>query len=406
MISLVTLLFFARGFATVLLYSLMPGLKSLFALSYAEAMLTQLYFFLGYFAFSLPAALVLARIGYIRAIVVGLLVMMAGCLLFPIAAALELYSGFLIALFVVAVGITLLQVASNPLITVIGPPKNAHSRLTLAQAFNSLGTAVGPLIGGWLVFGSAKLPRPGVTDAIHIMEAGAIKFPFLVIGGILAIVTLIFWFNRDYPVPKSEKFDTNLISGFSLLKKRPFLFGAIAIFAYVGAEVAVGSTMINYLTQTTVLSISAFQASQLVSLYWGGAMIGRFIGAVALRTVPPALAISACGSGAALLACLSSSTTGPVAAAAIISIGLFNSILFPTIFALAIEDLGDNTPQGSGVLCMAIIGGAVVPLIMGVVADRRGLTFSLMIPAACYLWIVVYGLYMKRQSLAAANISG
>jgi FHS family L-fucose permease-like MFS transporter len=164
--------------------------------------------------------------------------------------------------------------------------------------------------------------------------------------------------------------------------------------------------MINYLTQTTVLSVSAFQASQLVSLYWGGAMIGRFIGAAALRTVPPTFALSACGSGAALLACLSFSTTGPVAAAAIISIGLFNSILFPTIFALAIEDLGDCTPQGSGVLCMAIIGGAIVPLIMGIVADRWGLTFSLVIPATCYFWIAIYGLYMKRQSLAAANASG
>ncbi len=403
MISLVISLFFARGFATGLLYSFIPGLKSLYALSYTEAMLAQLYFFLGYFVFSLPAALILARIGYVRAIVFGLIVMIAGCLIFSPATWLGLYPGFLIALFVVAAGITLLQVASSPLITVIGASQSAHSRFTLAQAFNSFGTTVGPLVGGWLIFGSTKLPGSTIADALHIVQIKAIQLPFFVIGVVLAVVALIFWLNRDFPVPGTEAPDADFVSGLRLLKKKHFLFGVIAIFAYVGAEVAVGSTMINYLMQATVLSVSALRASQLLSLYWGGAMFGRFLGAAILRIVSPAIALSVCGSGAALLAILSANTMGSIAATAIVAIGLFNSIMFPTIFALAIEGLGDRTPQGSGMLCMAIIGGAIVPLIMGAVADTRGLTFSLIVPTTCYLWVAAYGTYMKRHSVVPAQ---
>lgn len=403
-ISLVVLLFFVRGFTTVLLYSLVPQLKTALALSYTGAMLIQFCFFLGYCFLSLPAAYVLVKIGYIRAIVLGLIVMIAGCLMVSPAAWFGLYAGFLIAFFVIAAGITLLQVASNPLIAVVGPPAHAHSRLTLAQAFNSLGTTIGPLVGAWVIFDSAKWVPSYFANAIHLVGTLAIQLPFIVVAGILAAVAWIFWSIRTYPVPNTDDvINVKVDSGFRLLSRQRFLFGTISIFTYVGAEVAVGSLIINYLMQRTVLSISAFEASRLLSLYWGGAMIGRFMGFATLRVVSPAIALSICGSAATMLAILSFSTTGTIAAVAIIGIGLFNSIMFPTIFALAIEDLGDKTPQGSGILCMAIVGGAIVPLITGIVADARGLTFALLVPAACYLWIATYGFYIERNALSSAR---
>src|SRR5471032_1308218 len=400
MISLVIFLFFARGFSTVLVDTLIPKLKSLFELSYAEAMLTQLCFFLGYLVFSLPAASILARIGYIRAIVLGLAVMAAGCLIFAPAALFGLYPGFLAALFIMAAGITTLQVVTNPFIAVLGPPRSSHSRLTLAQAFNSLGTTIAPFVGAWLILGPPRLPsgiQPAdAKSAVHIVDTHGLQLPFLVIAGTLAVVAVIFWLKRTYPAPKINVFGTNIISGFRLLKNYRFLLGVISIFVYVGAEVSIGSILVNYLTQTSVLSIAAPRAGQLASLYWGGAMCGRFIGSAALRIVPPGVALSFCGTLATLLAVLSSYSTGTTAAVAILAIGLFNSIMFPTIFMLALEEIGDDRPEGSGILCMAIVGGAVVPLITGIVADRQGLAFALLVPAACYVWIAIYGTYTGR----------
>jgi FHS family L-fucose permease-like MFS transporter len=400
-ISLVIFLFFARGFSTVLIDTLIPKLKSLFELSYAEAMLTQLCFFLGYLVFSLPAANILARIGYIRAIVLGLAIMATGCLIFAPAALFGLYPGFLAALFIMAAGITMLQVVTNPFIAALGPPKSSHSRLTLAQAFNSLGTTVGPLVGAWLILGSARLPSGIQTadakSAVRIVDTHGLQLPFLVIAGTLSLVAVIFWIKRTYPAPKINVFDTDIISGFRLLKNYRFLLGVISIFVYVGAEVSIGSILVNYLTQTSVLSIAPSRAGLLASLYWGGAMCGRFIGSAALRIVPPGIALSFYGTLATLLAVLSSYSTGTTAAVAILAIGLFNSIMFPTIFMLALEEIGDDRPEGSGILCMAIVGGAVVPLITGIVADRRGLAFALLVPAACYLWIVIYGIYTRRH---------
>ena len=404
MLSLLVFLFFMRGLSTVLLYSLIPKLKSLFQLSYTEAMLTQLCFFLGYFVFSLPAAYIVRRLGYLRAIVLGLVVMITGCLIILPATWVGRYPGFLASLFVLAGGITLLQVADNPLIAMFGSSRGSYSRLTLAQAFNSLGTTVAPIIAAWLVFGPTEALQkqsPDAAGVIHFADLQAIHAPFVIIAGMLAVVTVMFWLNRSYPVPKTDMNDRTPSRRLRLLRNTRFLFGATAIFLYVGAEVSVASIMASYLMQSTILSVPAYRASELLSLYWGGAMCGRFVGAGVLRIVPPGIALAVCGASAALLAILSSLSTGTTAAAAIIAIGLCNAIMFPTIFALAVEGLGDAAPEGSGILCMAIVGGAIIPEISGIVADARGLAIALLVPAACYVWITIYGATIARRRAPA-----
>lgn len=407
-IALVFFLFFVRGFSTVLIDTLIPKLKSIFELSYTQAMLTQLCFFLGYLVFSLPAAIVLTRVGYIRAIVLGLTVMTAACLIFSAAALLGQYAGILTALFILAAGMTLLQVSTIPLVTLLGPLRWSHSRLTLAQAFNSLGTTVGPLVGAWLILGPIKQPYPDQTaaakSAIQLAERYALGRPFLAIGCVLAAIAVIFWLRRKGPGPRtscddgSQKFWCS-----SLFGDRRFVLGAISIFVYVGAEVFIGSIMVNYLMQGSVLSVTASQAGQLMSLYWGSAMCGRFLGSAALKVVPPGTALSFCAFLAVVLAALSFGTSGVIAGTSIIAIGLCNSIMFPTIFALAIEDLGDSKAAGSGILCMANVGGAIVPLVAGMIADFRGLTFALLIPVLCYVWIAIYGFYTMRYPSQAAK---
>jgi FHS family L-fucose permease-like MFS transporter len=287
----------------------------------------------------------------------------------------------------------------------LGSSRGSYSRLTLAQAFNSLGTTVAPILAAWLVFAPTAAPLPrqssGAAGGIRFADLQALHAPFVVIAGMLAVVTVIFWLNRSFPVPGTDMGDRSPSHRLRLLQNRRFLFGAGAIFLYVGAEVSVASIMASYLMQATVLSVPAYRASQLLSLYWGGAMCGRFIGAGVLRIVPPGIALAVCGTLAASLALLSSFSTGTAAAAAIIAIGLCNSIMFPTIFALAVEGLGEAVPEGSGILCMAIVGGAIVPEISGIVADARGLAIALLVPAACYVWITIYGATVARRRVAA-----
>jgi len=395
----VVALFFAWGFATVLIDTLIPKLKGLFALNYAEAMLTQFAFFIAYLLISAPAAAFLARVGYLRTIVVGLTVMAAGCLLFAPAAAAGVYWGFLAALFIMACGITTLQVAANPLIAVLGSSARSHSRLNLAQAFNSLGTFIGPFVGAALILqGGVAAPDTAKMGAETLAayrqaEAHAVQAPFLGIAVLLVVLAAVFWFLRRSPAaPSATRTEANL-SALALLRQRPRLaFGVLSIFLYVGAEVAIGSLMINYLMEPRTLALSAAAAGQLVAFYWGGAMVGRMIGSGVMLRVPAGRVLMACALGAAALVALSGASTGYLAAGAIVAVGLCNSVMFPTIFSLAIEELGPDTPQGSGLLCMAIVGGAIVPLITGALADRVGLALALLAPAACYLWIAAYGL--------------
>jgi FHS family L-fucose permease-like MFS transporter len=400
LVGLIVFLFFAWGFATVLNDTLFPKLKGLYALDYTESMLTQFCFFMSYFVFSIPAGLLLSRIGYVRGVVVGLAGMALGCALFWPASASDVYGAFLLPLFVVAGGITMLQVAANPFIELLGSESTSHSRLTLAQAFNSLATAIGPTVGAILILktGVGVGTSHVSTAALEVSRRGethTIAVFYLAIALVLAVVGVVFWFLRNSkapPVPGQASFRGVL----RLLDRPRLMLGAACIFIYVGAEVSIGSIMTNYLMLPSVLGASAQHAGSLVSYYWGGAMIGRFIGAYVLRIVRPGHALAVCAVGAMSLAVISAISSGQFAADTLIAVGLCNSIMFPTIFSLASERLGAETPNGSGLLCMAIVGGALVPMLVGKVADLTSLSVSLFVPAVCYIGIAVYGVMAAR----------
>ena len=403
LIALVMALFFAFGFCTVLVDSIIPKLKATFALSYAEVMLTQFCFFGAYFLISLPAAWLHRRIGYLPGVAVGLLLMALGCLLFTPAANAGVYPGFLLALFILASGVTIVQVAANPLATGAGDPARAPSRLTLAQAVNSLATTVGPIFGA-LFFLANGLAVPDASTlsaealaAARQEQAHVFQMPFVFIATALIALALGCWSVRHWARNAAPSTATAGHAG--LLTNRRLMFGVVAIFLYVGAEVSIGSSMANYLMLGTTLSAQAQTAGTLVSVYWGLAMVGRFIGAGVMRKANPALVLTLCACGAFAMATTSSASQGTLAAATILSVGLFNSIMFPTIFALAVEGLGARTPQASGIICLAIVGGAIVPLITGAVADHAGLHLALLVPAICYIWIGFYGLYTARNKL-------
>jgi MFS transporter, FHS family, L-fucose permease len=412
LVALIVLLFFTWGFITVLNDPLIAKLKGLFSLTYAEAMLTQFAFFLGYFIFSVPAGAVLARLGYIRSIVLGLVIMAVGCLMFAPAAMLGTYPGFLVALFLVACGMTMLQVAANPYIAVLGSKAGASSRLTLAQAFNSLGTFIGPFVGAlFLLQNGIGAPTGGAASAARHAEAQIVQRPFLVIAALLLLLALVFWSRRNAPGPRTEPSALNPFRA-ALFARRRLMFGVLSIFLYVGAEVSIGSGLINYLLQPQVLgshagggalggflhmvaggtTLNGAQiAGALVSVYWGCAMIGRFIGSYTLVRFSAGKVLCVHALCAMVLALVSAGTGGTIAAVAVLAVGLANSVMFPTIFALAVEDLGEETPNGSALLCTAIVGGAIVPVIYGAVADGFGLSAALVVPAICYLLIAGFG---------------
>ncbi len=407
LLPFVVALFFAWGFSTVMIDTLVPKLKGLFALNYAQAMLSQVFFFVAYFIVSVPASMVLARIGYLRGIVLGLVIMAVGCLLFSPAASAGVYGGFLGALFIMASGITLLQVAANPLIAILGDAKRSHFRLNLAQALNSLGTFLGPYVGASIILKNGVTPPDPATTpkdvmaAYRVTEAHAVQAPFLGIAAFLVVLAVIFWFFRKNPnVPSPERNATGL-SSFGLLAQPRLALGVLAIFLYVGAEVSIGSLMTNYLVQPHVLGLTAEAAGKLVALYWGGAMVGRLIGSALLYLkVPATRLLSVCAVGTTALVILSSISSGQLAGYSLIAVGLFNSIMFPTIFSLAIEGAGRRTAEASGLLCMAIVGGAAVPFVTGVTADHIGLSLALLVPAVCYVFIFIYSLFAHGQKPA------
>ena len=398
LLPLVIALFFAWGFCTVLVDVLIPKLKATFSLGYTEAMLTQFCFFLAYFVVSIPAGLLISRIGYLRGIVLGLLIMAGGCLMFSPAASMGWYPAFLAALFVLAGGITIVQVAANPLVAGLGDPSRAHSRLTLAQAFNSFGTMLGPIFGSSLILAAGVTePTPGMTDAalaaFRVEQAGHVRLPYMIIAATLVGLAALCWRMRRSPVPAVRP--VNHGDYLRLLRVPQLSLGALSIFLYVGAEVAIGSALVNYLIMVGATT-SEHAAGNLIAVYWGLAMVGRFIGAWVLRYMAPGVVLAGCAVAAASLALLAGTVLeGTVAAVAILSIGLFNSVMFPTIFTLSIDGLGEDTAGGSGILCLAIVGGAVVPLLMGVVADHAGLGLALLVPMVCYGWIAAYGLLVR-----------
>jgi FHS family L-fucose permease-like MFS transporter len=393
-------LFFIFGGITSLNDVIIPKLKDLFTLSYAQAMLVQSAFFAAYFIVSLPGAAIVRRIGYMRTAVVGLLTMTVGCLLFIPASSSGKFVTFLLALFVLAAGITIVQVVANPLISMLGQPRTAHSRLTFAQAFNSLGTTVFPYVGSILILGSLAHVDQSTLSAealatYRAAESQVVVHTYFGLAIALAVVALLVWVNRNKLVEQTSV-ASSALNPFSLLKRTRFAFGMLCIFLYVGAEVAVGSLIANYLMQHDVLGLGAEAAGKHVSLYWGGAMVGRFLGAYILRICSPGKVLASAGGIAALLLLISATSTGAVSGWSLLAIGLVNSIMFPTIFSLASEGLGERAAEGSGLICMAIVGGAIVPLITGYTADVTSLRLALAVPAVCYLLILAFGWYARR----------
>jgi FHS family L-fucose permease-like MFS transporter len=394
-VAAVVALFFLWGGLTSLNDILVPKLKGLFSLSYAQAMLTQFAFFMAYFIVSLPAGWLIARLGYVKGIVVGLAIMACGCLLFVPASGSGLFVTFLAALFVLASGITILQVAANPLIASLGSAATASSRLTLAQAFNALGTTLFPPVGAAVILGALRDVDParlaaGEREAFLVREAAVIGHAYLGIAAILAAGALFFWVQRRRMADGAQA-ATGLGGSLALLSRWRVGFGVLGIFLYVGAEVSIGSLLVNYLAQPGVMGLAEADAGKMIAFYWGGAMAGRFVGAFVLRFVTPGKLLCGVAIGAAGLALCSAASSGAVAGFLLLAVGLMNAIMFPTIFSLAVEGQGTDTPRVSGLLCMAIVGGAIVPLLVGLLADATTLATALVIPALCYLAIAAYG---------------
>jgi len=395
-LAVVTTLFFMWGFLTSLNDILVPHLKSIFDLSYTRAMLVQFAFFSAYFLFSVPWSKAVNIIGYQRSMVAGLLTMTVGSFLFIPAASSASYPLFLTALVILACGITGLQVAANPYVVVLGKPKTASSRLDLTQAFNSLGTTIGPKIGGLLILSAAPLAleqlrqlAPQALQAYRVQTAATVKMPYTVISVALLLLAVLIGASK---LPKIESAHAAQKSDDTIWKHPNLTLAALGIFAYVGAEVSIGSFLVNYFGLPEVRGLSAKTAAGFVSFYWGGAMIGRFLGAGILRRVKAGYALAFCAIAAGTLVTVSMLVDGHAAMWTILAVGLFNSIMFPTIFSLGEAELGTLTGSGSGLLNMAIVGGAIVPLLVGAMADRVGLHHAFVIPVLCYLYILYYGL--------------
>lgn len=391
-----TSLFFMWGFITSLNDILIPHLKAVFDLTYFKAMAVNSAFFGAYFVVSYPAGIMVKKVGYQKGLVIGLLIAAIGCVGFALAANIHEYSVFLLALFVLASGITVLQVSANPYVSRLGPEHTASSRLTLTQAFNSLGTTVAPYFGAVLILSVAVLSSAELeqmTDealqAYNLERSKAVMLPYFMLASALGALALVFSFLK-LPTIAQDNSET-IDSSDSIWKHSHLVLGVVAIFCYVGAEVAIGSVLTNFFAQPEIGGMPEHEAAKYVSLYWGGAMIGRFIGAYVMLKVKANMVLAFNASMSALFVVITMITTGQIAMYAILAVGLFNSIMFPTIFSLAINRLGALSSRGSGVLCMGIVGGALIPPIQGLIADISTLQVSFFIPVLCYLYIVFYG---------------
>ncbi len=409
-LSSLMVLFFMMGFITVLNDILIPYLKLIFQLNYTQSMLINTCFFGAYFVMSIPSGNIVKKIGYKKAMLVGFLVAAFGCFLFYPAAASRNYSLFLFALFILASGITMLQVSGNPYVAILGPSRTSSSRLTLTQAFNSLATFVAPFVGTHYILKSLpELPGSlkGIEDFTNlnlqqqkdfsnftkIIELSSLQYTYILLGITFLLITIIITLIK---LPKihaefTEEGSVDINEYVSIWSYKHLIFGAIGIFAYVGAEVAIGSFLVNYLGDTNVAGLSPSTAGFYVTFYWGGAMVGRFISAFILKKINPGKVLVFNAVTAALLVSLTIVFGGNVSMYTILAVGLFNSLMFPTIFTLAVKNLGSYTDQGSGILCTAIVGGAIIPLIQGLAADSVGIRLAFIIPVICYLYIVWYG---------------
>lgn len=417
----VTTLFFAWGFITVTVDPLIAAMKSIFQLSYAEVMLTQFAFFMAYGIISLPGAALVSRLGYARSILTALGIMIAGCLWAPFATRVGTFGLVLVSLFIIASGITILQVAANPLAASLGPPERSHFRLTLSQAFNSLGTTIAPYLASTVLLAGGIFAVPEGTKVTAAQRAESLRhidFGFLCVAGLIFLLAVFIWSVRGkFAVPmgggdaSAEPHGTGAASHAgeangsaaragsvaAALRSRWAMLGAAAIFLYVGSEVSIGSAMTNFLHRSDVFGISLEQAGKWVSLYWGGAMLGRFIGSALLTRLRASSLLATNALVAALLCIAISHAPGALAGWAALSVGLFNSIMFPVIFTLTLERSSASSAATSGLLCMAIVGGAVLPLLVGHVADAAGLRTAYAVPMVAYLCISGFGIAASRR---------
>lgn len=421
--ALITILFFMWGFITVLVDALVPRLKAVFDLSYGQSITVQFAFFGAFFCFAVPSSLLLEKIGYKSGIVAGLTLMGIACLLFYPAAGIREFWIFITAFFTLATGITILQVAANPYVTLLGDEKTASSRLNLSQAFNSFGTLLAPIAGALFLLSDSVMSGDEIATlsttaqkAYYASEALTVQEPFLIIAAILFALAAIFAFiNLPQLIQKAPS------GGYTkLLRNSRFMLGVLAIFMYVGAEVSIGSYLVNYFEELNVIDsvknsdfLSRLSSTLLfgkdinmldakavlgafVTLYWGGAMIGRFAGAYLMRFVSSGKLLIIFGTLAISMIGISVSTSGTTAMFSILAVGLFNSIMFPTIFSLALNGLYNLKAQGSGLLVMGIVGGAVIPKLTGVLADATSLKIALGVLVLCYAYIIHYG-YTKKS---------
>jgi FHS family L-fucose permease-like MFS transporter len=383
-----TSLFFMWGFITCLNDILIPHLKGVFDLSYSQAMLVQFCFFGAYFIVSLPAGAIVKKLGYQKGIVLGLVIAAMGCLGFYPAASMHSYPVFLLALFVLASGITLLQVSANPYVSMLGDAKTASSRLTMTQAFNALGTTVAPFFGALLILNQAAESMSAQASA------EAVQMPYVFLAAMLLVLAAIFAWLKLPNLSASEDVEQNDSSRDigSAWQYNHLVLGAIGIFVYVGAEVSIGSFLVSFFADPSIAGLEESEAAKYIAYYWGGAMVGRFIGAAVMQKISGGKVLCFNSIFAVILILVATLSSGTIAMTAILLVGLCNSIMFPTIFSLAINGLGKHTSQGSGILCLAIVGGAIIPLIQGFLADSIGIQLSFLLPIVCYLFIAYYGL--------------
>ncbi|PHV11676.1 sugar MFS transporter [Chitinimonas sp. BJB300] len=400
-LAVLTSLFFMWGLITSLNDILVPHFKAMFSLTFVQAILVQSCFFSAYFVVSMPAGWLLQRLGYQRGIIIGLCTVGVGCLMFYPAASLRAYPFFLGALFVLASGITLLQVAANPYVTFLGAPETASSRLNLAQAFNSLGATLGPLVGAVTILGVADHTAAAVNDP------SSVQGPYLVLAALLFVLAAAVALFR---LPDVRKMGSDTVSKASsqqpvrsIWSQRHLVLGAVGIFTYVGAEVSIGSFFVSLMSDPANAGFSHATAGRYLAFIGGAAMVGRFVGSALMRSVPASRVLACAGMINAMLIGLAICIGGPVAMWALLLTGLFNSIMFPTIFSLALESLGERTSLGSGVLCMAIVGGAVVPLLQAMLADHMTLLVTFVVPLVCYLFIAYYGTHGYRPLAVATK---
>ncbi|HYW35531.1 MAG TPA: L-fucose:H+ symporter permease [Balneolaceae bacterium] len=411
-LTVITTLFFMWGFLTSLNDILIPHLKAVFNLNYTQSILIQFTFFSAYFIMSIPSGWLVSKFGYQKGLVMGIIVSAIGAILFYPAASFASYPLFLGALFVLATGITVLQVGANPYVAVLGDPDTSSSRLNLAQAFNSLGTTIAPYLGGLIILGgtvlsASQLHKMSVHQqaAYKATQAQSVQIPYLGLAGILILLAILVGFFNLPQIRDTEHDDQSDgdHSFWDVLSYRHVRYGVVAIFVYVGAEVSIGSFLVNFIKLPSIGNMSGTDASAYVSFYWFGAMVGRFIGSALLQKVDARKLLAIFAMIALGLVTTGILSAGMVAAWALVLVGLFNSIMFPNIFTLAIKDLGNMTSSASSLLVMAIVGGAVIPLLEGVLADNIGLHLAFVLPLACYLYIIFYGFNGSKVIAAPAK---